>query len=87
MAVGNWQFTGMFKCINIEVEDKIKKPHHRVTVDTPEDFEVVTKIFESLGSDFNVYDICEFLDNNPEVAKINNHIETRKPNKISWKSK
>ena len=81
--------TGIFKCDNIEVDDeKIRKPHYRVTVDTLEDFEVVNNIFETFKEKeyFNIYDICEFLDKNPEIVKINTHIKTRKPPEIGIKN-
>ncbi|MCR5225690.1 MAG: glycosyltransferase family protein [Eubacterium sp.] len=49
--------------------------NHRWTVDEPEDFEVVSKIFEhfiGLGFDeFNYKNIIEFLNDNPEIEKIN----------------
>lgn len=41
--------SGKFKCEVIKVDDPtIFRPHYRVTVDTPEDFELVSKIFEIL---------------------------------------
>ena len=48
---------------------------HRWTVDEPEDFEVVSKIYEhffELGiNDFNYKDIIDYLNTNPEIKKIN----------------
>lgn len=46
---------------------------HRWTVDEPEDFEVVTKIYEHFkGSEnFGYRDIIAFLEDNPDVKKIN----------------
>lgn len=82
--------TGVFKCEKIKIDDpKIFRPHYRVTVDTPEDFEVVLKVFENLSKQkdyFDIYDICGFLDQNPKIVKINSHIETRKPPQINIKS-
>ncbi len=41
--------SGKFKCEMIRIADPaILKPYYRITVDTPEDFEVVSKIFEIL---------------------------------------
>jgi sialic acid synthase SpsE/spore coat polysaccharide biosynthesis protein SpsF (cytidylyltransferase family) len=66
------------KCDIIEIKDpSIYRPDYRITVDTPEDFEVVNKIFEELLKEkdyFNVYDICKFLDENPESREINSKI-------------
>lgn len=79
--------SGKFKCEMIKVEDPaILKPHYRITVDTPEDFELVSKIFEILLKEkeyFNVYDICRLLDEKPELIKINKNVEQRKAPKIN----
>lgn len=47
--------------------------NYRWTVDEPEDFEVVTKIYEHFrGNDnFGYRDIIEFLKQNPDIQKIN----------------
>ena len=78
--------TGMFKCKVMKVEDpSIYRPNYRVTVDTPEDFELVTKIFKILSKQkkyFNVYDVCKLLDNKPDLVKINAHIQQKKAPKI-----
>jgi N,N'-diacetyllegionaminate synthase len=82
--------TGMFKCDTVKVEDPtIYRPDYRITVDTPEDFKVVTEIYRRLSKKgyFNVYDICEFLDKNPELRKINSHIEQRRRGKVNVRKK
>ncbi len=50
--------------------------NHRWTVDEPEDFEVVSKIYghfltTDLGEDFGYKDILDFMKNHPEIAEIN----------------
>lgn len=50
--------------------------HHRWTVDEPEDFEVVKKIYEHFivekkNEDFGYRDILEYIDEHPEVKAIN----------------
>jgi spore coat polysaccharide biosynthesis protein SpsF len=50
---------------------------HRWTVDEPEDFELVTKIYEALYPgklDFTTQDILEFLEKNPGLRSLNNHL-------------
>ncbi len=70
---------GIFKCEAIEVVDPdMRRPQYRVTIDTPEDFELVTKIFENFAKErdfFDIYDICNFLDKNPGFVKINSQIQ------------
>lgn len=51
--------------------------NHRWTVDEPEDFELVTKIYEHFlnetdkGDNFNYKDILDFMEAHPEIKAIN----------------
>jgi len=50
----------------------------RWTVDEPEDFELIATIYNKLyplNPQFAIADILEFLENNPELKKKNQHIE------------
>ena len=48
---------------------------HRWTVDTPEDFELIEKIFRARrDSDFSWKDVLRLLAKNPEWSEINRHI-------------
>ena len=51
----------------------------RWTVDTPEDYEFVSKIFEHFGGsdDFSWNDVLAFLEANPELEEINRHIRQK----------
>ena len=54
---------------------------HRWTVDTPEDLELVGRIFESLyPSDpcFRMEDVLELLERNPHWLRLNAHVEQKK---------
>ena len=54
--------------------------HHRWTVDTIEDFELVKIIIENLfpkNHEFNIHDILVFLSKNPSLVAINNHIHQK----------
>lgn len=51
---------------------------YRLCVDTPEDLKLVEIIFESLSErDLNAKTIVKFLDDNPDIAKINKYIRQR----------
>jgi sialic acid synthase SpsE/spore coat polysaccharide biosynthesis protein SpsF (cytidylyltransferase family) len=82
--------TGMFRCDVIKVTDPdILRPQYRVTVDTKEDFEMVTQIFSILSKEkdyFNVYDICRLLDKRKDLVAINAHIQQRGAPRIELKS-
>jgi spore coat polysaccharide biosynthesis protein SpsF len=54
---------------------------YRLTVDTPEDFELVKKIIENLcptNPDFTLQDIVELLQKKPELSRINEFIEQKR---------
>ena len=54
---------------------------YRLTIDTPEDFELISKIIESLypiNPHFSIQDIFTLLQKNPEWPKINSHIKQKK---------
>jgi len=52
----------------------IEAPDYRLSVDTPEDFALVTAVFEALyprDPDFSMQDVLVFLDANPKVRALN----------------
>ena len=52
--------------------------HYRWTVDEPADFELVTKIYQALypkNSNFKLAEIISLIQQQPELAKINQNIE------------
>ncbi len=82
---------GIFKCDVINVTDpRTRRPQYRVTVDTQEDFDLITRIFDKLlkkRADFDIYDICQLLDENPELVAINANVEQRSAPKAEFKEK
>jgi spore coat polysaccharide biosynthesis protein SpsF len=55
--------------------------HHRWTVDTPEDLELVTRITEALyphKPEFNMQDILALLEKHPDWVEINAHVHQKK---------
>ena len=54
--------------------------HHRWTVDTPEDFELIGRMIETLYPkipEFTLKDCLELIKRNPEWERINAHIEQK----------
>ena len=52
--------------------------HHRWTVDTPEDFELISKIFSALypsNPQFNMQQVLQLLEDHPDWMAINSHID------------
>ena len=54
--------------------------HHRWTVDTPQDYELVTRVFDALypsQPEFSLDDILALLRQHPDWMAINQHIEQK----------
>jgi spore coat polysaccharide biosynthesis protein SpsF len=75
---GYFMDTGKFKWGKLMVEDaKVYWPDLRLTVDTPEDFQLITRIFDELYDGSTVFplsDIVSLCIENPELPKINSSI-------------
>lgn len=51
--------------------------HHRWTVDTPEDFELVSRLLKTLKPHFTLQDVLAVLDEHPDWCAINAHVEQK----------
>ena len=51
--------------------------HHRWTVDTPEDFELVSRLLKTLKPHFTLQDVLAVLDQHPDWCAINAHVEQK----------
>ena len=73
--------TGLFKWEYMKVEDpQAFWPELRLTVDTPEDFELVTRIFDQLyhpGEVFPLSEIVAFCRAHPELVSINSAVQQK----------
>jgi spore coat polysaccharide biosynthesis protein SpsF (cytidylyltransferase family)/RimJ/RimL family protein N-acetyltransferase len=58
------------------VSSSKKYPPYRLTLDYPEDYQFIKRIYEGIGKEmFNIDDIIKFLEKNPELLKLNQPIE------------
>lgn len=78
-----WYFTknpGFFKSNMLQPEDELKRPQYRLTVDYPEDYELMEIIFQHFkaNQDFSIKEVIKFLDNNPNIARINSQVSQKK---------
>lgn len=58
--------------------------HHRWTVDTAEDFDLVSRILGALHDnqpDFGIDDVLALLERHPEWASINSHVQQKRLNR------
>ena len=67
-----------FKVNLIPAEEFMRRPHYRLTVDTPEDLELMREIYKQLykpGHIVELSDVIKLLDTHPELVKINANVE------------
>ncbi|MBI3638999.1 MAG: NTP transferase domain-containing protein [Thaumarchaeota archaeon] len=80
-----------------QIRPRFKKwirPDIRLSVDYPEDFQLVKILYRKLPRKFTLTDLIKLLDKNPELQKINESVKykyeqnfTRKMTKIAFKRK
>lgn len=66
---------------NIEAPRFLREPNLRLTLDTKEDYQLISTIYEKLypqKPDFNLYDIIKLLKQQPELREINRQVRQRK---------
>jgi spore coat polysaccharide biosynthesis protein SpsF len=76
-----WENKGRFNIGNVEWEKGLNySMTHRFTIDYPEDYEFIRKVYEYFGSSrFELEDILLLLEQKPELAEIN-----QKYNGVNW---
>ena len=71
-----------YKITNVETKGKLYRPDIRVTLDTIEDFELISKIIENFDDiSFGLEEVIDFLNENPQLLELNkniNHKEVKK---------
>lgn len=71
--------TGLFKCEKLlGVPVFYQRPEIRMTLDYPQDLDFFSKVITELSpinENFSLRDIINYLDKNPEVVKINQHLQ------------
>lgn len=86
---GYFTHTGLFQTGTLIVTDPaVRRPDLRLTVDMPQDFEVITQIFETLyteGQVFSLEEIIRLCDERPELTQINAHITQKAARPIEVK--
>lgn len=63
----------IFDVYTIKVEDKLRRPELRFTLDYDEDYELINNIYSNVKFDkvLNLYNAIDYLDKNPDISKIN----------------
>lgn len=66
-----------FDLLSVEPPGRHRRPDLRVTLDTPEDYEVLSALYDGLYEsepDFGLDAVIAFLDRHPEIAARNRHV-------------
>ena len=63
----------IFDIKKIKISDKLNRPELRLTLDYDEDYELIRNIYFNVPFKkvLNLYNVIDYLDRNPEIAKIN----------------
>jgi spore coat polysaccharide biosynthesis protein SpsF len=72
---------GLFRVARVQVDEDLRRPELRLTVDTPEDLRLIRLIFRALyrpGEIFELRDVIHLLDEHPEWLEINKYVPQRK---------
>jgi spore coat polysaccharide biosynthesis protein SpsF len=80
-----WQNPGRYRIFNLKAPPELTAPHLRLTVDYPEDLELVRRIYETLyprDPAFTTLDIIELLAARPDWVALNAHLIQN--NRIHW---
>ena len=87
---GYFTQTGQFKTGVLQVTDPaVRRPDLRLTVDTSEDFELVTRIFDELYGDGRIFPLVEIvalLDSRPDLRAINAQVKQKAAKPIRLKA-
>lgn len=71
----------IYKLSNIEAPPYLRHPEYRLTLDTQEDYNLISQIFAGLyplNNNFTLYDIVKYLVANPRLLELNKSIVQKK---------
>jgi spore coat polysaccharide biosynthesis protein SpsF len=75
-----WEHPEKYRLRNVRTEFPPGVADLRLTVDTPEDFELIRLIFEILYPEkkiFSLNDVVELIQQRPDLAEINQNIQQK----------
>lgn len=71
-----------FRLLAVKPPERHRRPDLRLTLDTPEDYKVISTIYDALYETdhfFSLDAVLEYLDGHPEVAAINSGVQQLAP--------
>jgi len=66
----------IFNVKELKVEQEYRKNDYRLTLDEQDDYKVINAVYNNFVSDkvIDVLEAYDFLNNNPKIARVNNHV-------------
>ncbi len=80
VSVYIYQHPEIYTLRNVAAPPQYERPQLRLTLDTPEDLQVIRSVFEDLhpeNPEFSLADVLALLDQRPEISAINAHVKHR----------
>ena len=77
------EYPYLFKIRGVEVDDEFSRPEFRLTLDVPEDYELIKAIYERFYTDgvpVDLREVFKYLDDHPELANLNRFVEDKRIN-------
>lgn len=71
-----------FKLINWAAEGMMRRPDYEITLDTPQDYQLIRAIYDELyptNPDFSAEDVVRLLNEKPELAEIVAEVRRKQP--------
>jgi len=87
---GYFKETGLFKVEYLDVEDELRHPEIRMTLDYPEDYEFFKAVFDELYNRrkvFTLKEILALLRKNPQIMEMNKHLQQKYVERIKEHAK
>lgn len=78
--------SNLFKIEKVDIDEALKNSNLRLTVDTPEDFEFMEKIYSELyprNNAFTLLDVIELVEEKPELKKLMRKFSKKLPTQLT----
>lgn len=78
-----YEYPYLYKTRSIKIDDEFSRPEFRLTLDTEEDFRLISHLYEIFYKDnvpVNLLDVFKYLDDTPSWANLNRFTEEKEIN-------
>ncbi len=70
----------IYRTMAMPVPSDLHRPEVQLTLDEPDDYRLISSVFEALyanNPEFTIRDVLAYLDSNPELLEINRHVRRK----------